>query len=439
MSAPLVLTLGSLTLGPQRLALAARAEAGVPVTDEELLQRGFAARYLPDTGRFQPLTPGPDFDRSHPGLRWWSPSRLDEWVPGAGSDRLGAYEAASAEDWPRLRAALAAGAGLLIVPVAESRDVLIEFLSQLRLFVQALEVEWVRPPLPRPAAEPGSGPNAQGLRIGFQGERGAYSELAVFSLFRSAQAQARPFKSFRDVYEAVLDGQVDGGLLPMENALAGPVYENFDLLAQYPDLEVLAETQIRIEHNLIARPGTPLEDIRKVLSHPQGLAQSAAFLDRHPAWERVPFYDTAGSVAHVAASSEPGLAAIASAVAAEVYGMTVLVRGVETDPRNFTRFFLIGRPGRRLDLSPAAPNKASLLFAAPDAPGSLSRCLAVLSRNGLNMKKIESRPIHGRPWSYRFFIDVEYTGLGESWDRALEDLKGCTEDLRVLGIYRSSL
>lgn len=273
------------------------------------------------------------------------------------------------------------------------------------------------------------------FRVAFQGERGAYSELAVYSLFPKDRTDLLPCKAFRDVYEAVLRGDADYAALPLENALAGSINDNYDLIIQYPDLHIVGETAIRIEHNLIGLPGTPLSTVKKVLSHPQGLAQSLAFLDSHPEWEKVPFYDTAGSVAHVAKTGDPTLAAIASAEAARVYGMEILQAGVETNHRNFTRFALIAP---RQTAAVGQPNKASVVFSTADSPGALSQCLAILAGHNLNMKRLESRPIHGQPWSYMFFVDVEVGEDGRNFRQAVAELEAKAESFRVLGLYRTA-
>ncbi|OHD11386.1 MAG: hypothetical protein A2Z96_03265 [Spirochaetes bacterium GWB1_48_6] len=310
-----------------------------------------------------------------------------------------------------------------------------ELYPQLKSLVFSLEKELIRPPLKKIVHIPEQTQNPGNSRtVAFQGERGAYSELAVFSLFDPKDTSAIPMKAFRDVYEAVLKGEVDYGLLPLENALAGSIHDNFDLLLQYPDLHIVAETQIRIEHNLIGLPGATLQDIKKVYSHPQGLAQSAAFLDQHPEWERVPFYDTAGSVAYVAEQKDPTLAGIASAVAAKFYGMEILKSGVETNPRNFTRFALIAPLG----VTPLGlVNKASLVFSTAHSPGALSDCLSILSQHQLNMRKIESRPIHGKPWSYMFYVDVEVPADMALFDAARKALTEKASEFRLLGAYPS--
>ncbi|MEI8093689.1 MAG: prephenate dehydratase [Spirochaetales bacterium] len=272
------------------------------------------------------------------------------------------------------------------------------------------------------------------LNIGFQGEHGAYSEMAVFQLFDRRIATAVPMFSFRDVFEAVEAGRLDFGIVPIENALAGAIDDNFDLLLEFDHLHIVAETQVRIEHNLIGRPGTPLSAIKKVLSHPQGLAQSRKFLEAHPEWETVPFYDTAGSVAHVAKTGDASLAAIASAEAARVYGMEILVAGVESNHQNFTRFFQLAP---RSVPQPAEPNKASIVFATADEPGALSKCLAVFASHSVNMKKLESRPIQGRPWDYMFYVDVALPAEAAQFDAAFAELNLVAQDLRLLGKYRA--
>jgi prephenate dehydratase len=339
-------------------------------------------------------------------------------------------------------AAVAAGApvvGLRNPPPA----VLAEVVTELKALAGLLGREFTR--IPKKAEGTarqgalGAGPARRysgrpGLRVAFQGEHGAFSEMAVFNLFSQEHSQAVPLPSFREVFAAVRAGDVDFGMVPIENALAGPINENYDLLQEFPDLHIVGETQVRVEHNLIGLPGTDLTTIRRVFSHPQGLAQSQQFLKSHPDWEAVPFYDTAGSVKHVAETKDPTLAAIASAEAARVYGMEILVPGVETNHRNFTRFFLIAR---RTEPGLGTPNKVSLVFGTADAPGALSRCLAVFANHGVNMTKLESRPIHGRPWDYLFYVDARLPADRTAFDAAVSELETVAQDLRVLGVYEA--
>ncbi len=279
-------------------------------------------------------------------------------------------------------------------------------------------------------------------RVAFQGERGAFSEHAAHLHFAGA-VEAVPVAEFRDVFEAVLAGRVRWGLVPVENSLTGSIHQNYDLLLQYPDISIVGEQKLRIVHNLIGLPGTTVDAIGRVFSHPQGLAQCVAFLDRHPRWERVSWYDTAGAVRHVAEIASPENAAIASEEAARVYGLAVLVQGIETNAQNYTRFFAIarGEAGERVRPSPSGrqgpDNKASLCFATADRPGALFAALKVLADRGLNMKKLESRPIPGKPWQYLFYLDVDLSGEPEVLRRALAELAAVTEDLRLLGTYRA--
>ena len=342
---------------------------------------------------------------------------------------------------PLALAAVAAGAPLVALrcpqPGAAS-----EVVTELKALAGLLGREFTRIPkkaegTARTGVASGTARRYTGLgsfRVAFQGEHGAYSEMAVFSLFPQDTCRAVPLPSFREVFSAVLAGEVDFGMIPIENALAGPINENYDLLLEFPDLSIVGETQVRVEHNLIGMPGASLAALRRVFSHPQGLAQSKQFLDAHPQWEAVPFYDTAGSVKHIAAQKDPTLAAIASAEAARVYGMEILAPGVETNHRNYTRFFLIARGAAPVV---GTPNKASLVFATADEPGALSRCLAVFSTHGVNMTKLESRPIHGRPWDYMFYVDARLPAKPGAFEATLAELGTVAKELRLLGVYEA--
>ncbi len=271
------------------------------------------------------------------------------------------------------------------------------------------------------------------LTVAFQGEHGAYSEKALLLYFGSS-AQSLPKSSFRAVFDAVLSGEARYGVVPMENSLAGSIHENYDLFLQFPDIKILGERRVRIRHTLIGTEGTDLSTIRKVYSHPQGLAQCSRFLDSLPQAERVPYYDTAGSVAFIAGQNDPSCAAIASEEAAGFYGMSVLKAGIETNPSNYTRFFLLGsseEPARE------GANKASLVFSVSDKSGALFICMKVLADKGINMTKLESRPIMGKPWEYMFYMDVEMPAEAALFDEAIEALKGTSDNLRVLGVYRA--
>ncbi len=274
---------------------------------------------------------------------------------------------------------------------------------------------------------------APAARVAFQGEKGAFSQKAIHQYFpEGTESVACP--QFRDVFEAVLEGRCAFGVVPVENSLTGSIHQNYDLLLQYPDIRVVGEKTIRIIHHLIGLPGAKLEEIRRVYSHPQGLSQCAAFLEKHPDWERIPYNDTAGAVIFVAREGRRENAAIAGEQAAQAYRMQILKSGIETHSRNYTRFLVIAREERAL---PDRPNKASLVFATPDKPGALYLALQVLAERRINMKKLESRPILGRPWQYMFYLDVDVPAEAGVFQQAMEALKGETQDLRVLGLYRA--
>jgi prephenate dehydratase len=380
-----------------------------------------------------PLAPGLLFlDTSFQTLRYpeWARTQARPWGP-----RLDSTDAV-----PLALAAVAAGASLVALPCANP-GALASVITELRALAGLLGRELTRVPKRAESATRAASPSVSkrysgrgALNVAFQGEHGAFSEMAVFNLFPEGETRAVPMPSFREIFSAVLAGDVDFSMAPIENALAGPINENYDLLLEFPDLHIVGETQVRVEHNLIGIPGTRLETIKRVLSHPQGLAQSKQFLDSHKTWEAMPFYDTAGSVKHVAETGDPSLAAIASAEAARVYGMEILVPGVETNHSNFTRFFLIAR---KTEPGQGTPNKASLVFATADEPGALSRCLAIFATHGVNMTKLESRPIHGRPWDYMFYVDLRLPADPASFDRTLAELGDVAKELRLLGVYEA--
>lgn len=298
-----------------------------------------------------------------------------------------------------------------------------------------------RIPLSLPSEKTGTGKakKASSLTVAFQGERGAFSELAIRRSFDES-ALTLPCKHFDGIFEALMQGEATYGMSPLENTLGGTIFETLDLLDRYPDIRVVGEQQIRIVHNLIALPGAKLEDIKKVYSHPQGLAQCVDFLRGELSHaETIPFFDTAGSVSFVKASNDKTLAAIAGSPAAAVHEMNILAEGIESNPRNYTRFYILCKEEMADAFRSVSPvNRASLRFTVQDRPGSLFEALLVLTKHGLNMKKLESRPIPGKPWEYSFFVETE---LGEegSFEHALEELKDCCASVRVLGTYTAGI
>ncbi len=268
--------------------------------------------------------------------------------------------------------------------------------------------------------------------IAFQGVSGAYSEKAIHSYFGD-DVTTSPQTEFKDVFESVLQGETAFGVVPVENSLAGTINENIDLLLRYPDISVVGEHKLRIVHNLIGVPGSSLEGIRKVYSHPQGLAQCADFIEKHKNMEGIPFYDTAGAVAYLKKLNDPSCGAIAGKEAARVYDMHIIKESIETNPRNYTKFFIITRTDKAKFED---PNRAAFVFSTPDKPGALFSCLKILADSGINMNKLESRPIQGKPWQYMFFLSVDLPGESKAFDAALIQIGNISEDLRVLGKYR---
>ncbi|MBN2510491.1 MAG: 3-deoxy-7-phosphoheptulonate synthase [Spirochaetales bacterium] len=270
-------------------------------------------------------------------------------------------------------------------------------------------------------------------RVGYQGEHGAYSERAVNTYFIRQEPESVPLPDFQTVFESVLKGEVDYGVVPIENTLGGSIHENYDNLLNFTDIQIIGEKKIRIEHNLIGFPGTAIDDIEVVYSHPQGLAQCTRFLKAMPKARPESHYDTAGSVKYIKEQGNTKQAAIASAEAAAYYGMEILKAGIETNPRNYTRFFILARTDA---FTVTSANKASFVFSTGNKPGALFICLKILAENGVNMTKLESRPIPGKPWEYMFYLDVDIPDAAGNYERAIGLLKEEALTFRVLGEYR---
>src|SRR5436309_7904427 len=269
----------------------------------------------------------------------------------------------------------------------------------------------------------------EGGAVAIQGEAGSFSHVAALETHGTV-IRLVPCATFVDLFRAVEGGEATRGIVPIENTLAGSVHENYDLLSAHA-LHVVAETELRIRHCLIARPRTTLPQIRRVASHPVALAQCRHFFLTHPDVVAVPAYDTAGSVRDVMSGKVDADAAIASKLAAELYGADVLAEGLEDHAENYTRFLVIARdPAPR---EQAESNKTSVMVSLGNTPGSLYRALGVFAAHGLNLTKIESRPLPGRPLEYLFYLDVVDPGLGIG--AAIGELRADTFGIRVLGTY----
>ena len=273
--------------------------------------------------------------------------------------------------------------------------------------------------------------------IAFQGARGAFSEEAARKLV-GPQTRVLPCESFEEVFRSLKSGTVSGAVVPIENTLAGSVHENYDHLVNF-EFPIVAETSVRIVHNLIVRKGVPFSEIKRVFSHPVALNQCLDFFHRNPQIERIPYYDTAGSVKMVVKEGLRDAAAIASAVAAEIYGARILRRSIESDRRNFTRFFLLRTAEfARRHVIPAdahAAWKTSLVFSTRNVPGALFRALSAFALRDLSLAKIESRPLRGRPWEYLFYVDFLGRVDTPNARNALNHLGELADFLRVLGCY----
>jgi prephenate dehydratase len=268
--------------------------------------------------------------------------------------------------------------------------------------------------------------------VAFQGEKGAFSHAAVKKLL-GEKVEAVPCQRFDQVFRTLKEGGVDAALIPIENTLHGSVHENYDHLLNF-DLPIIGETQVRIAHCLIASPGVTFRKVKKVYSHPVALNQCIKFFAAYPRLERVSFYDTAGSVKMVMEEQLEDAAAIASSVAAEIYGARILKRNLEDDRGNFTRFFLLNRPGTIKPME-GKEWKTSLVFTTRNIPGALFRSLSTFALRDISLAKIESRPLRGKPWEYLFYVDLLGRVDEPRIKKALGHLEELADTLRVLGSY----
>lgn len=272
------------------------------------------------------------------------------------------------------------------------------------------------------------------LRVAYQGVEGSYSHLTAQRRYAGTAEGVllEGFETFREAAGAVREGRADRALLPIENTTAGSINETYDLLAE-GGLTITAEAVSHIEHCLLGLPGARVEELRLVLSHPQGLLQCEDFLRASP-WIRTQAeFDTAGSARKVRDRNDPTVAAIAADSAARVYGLEVLRRGIQSQAGNYTRFVELAR--EPVPFPPDAPAKTALLVATPHRPGALAEVLGVFSRRGVNLAKLESRPIPGSPFQYRFYLDLEGHAVREPVRGALEEVEPLTVELRVLGSF----
>ena len=272
-------------------------------------------------------------------------------------------------------------------------------------------------------------------KIAFQGRRGAYSESAAYHLFGN-DIEVIPMDTFEQIFQGIETGAVDGGAIPIENSTAGSIYDNYDLLYKWRH-PIVGEVKLQISHSLCALPGTKLEDIKEVLSHPQGLAQCSRFFGRNPNIKSTAFYDTAGSAEEIAKRGDKTIGAIASAYAGKFYGLDILAEGIENLPGvNFTRFYAIQKVAN--PLPETGKIKTTLLFMLSDSgrSGALHAALGCFAKRDLNLTRIESRPHPDRPWEYIFHLSFEGNPKDEAVVEALEELQSYCDFVYRLGSFR---
>jgi len=274
------------------------------------------------------------------------------------------------------------------------------------------------------------------IKIAIQGEPGSFSHEAATKIAGEIGEEARiaPYSLSAEVFSALVRGDADAAAIPIENSLAGSVTEHFDLMLTH-EVTILRETLLRIRHNLIAISGAQINEIDRVFSHPVALAQCRRFLAEHPKMESFAFYDTAGSVKQLVELRDRHAAAIASTEAARYYGAQILQAGIEDNPENYTRFFYLRRTAEAVP-DPEA-NKISLAFTVENRVGTLVAALSELAKEGTNLTKIESRPVHGRPWEYVFYVDCQLH-KPEDGARAVKALRSHCSMVKELGRYKEA-
>jgi prephenate dehydratase len=268
------------------------------------------------------------------------------------------------------------------------------------------------------------------MRIAFQGEQGAYSEAAALRF--NASADVFPCATFEEVFGAVESSKTGYGILPIENSIGGSIHRNYDLLVQH-ELPIIGEVMLRVTHQLLAVAGTRLEDVKRIYSHPQALAQCERFLHGLSGVEIVATYDTAGSAKLIRDQDAHDAAAIASARAGEIFGLSVLASGIQDFDENITRFLVISRSATPL----GEPDKTSIVFTLHNEPGALFKALSVFALRNIDLTKLESRPIRGRAFEYLFYADISVPRQDLQCARALVHLAEFARSLRTLGSYAS--
>ena len=271
--------------------------------------------------------------------------------------------------------------------------------------------------------------------MGYQGVEGSFSDEALTSFF-GPDCPKRAYGEFEDVFAALQRGEIAYGVLPMENSSTGAIVEVYDLMRAY-ELYIVGEQYVGVNQNLLGLPGTQLDQLKEVYSHPQGFAQSSEFLKGHRDWKLTPYHNTAVSAQLVKRLGDRTKGAIASRRAAQLYGLEILAPEIENLKSNTTRFIIVGREFLPQTAGEAA-DKVSLEVSLDNRPGTLYRLLGYLAENHLNLVKIESRPARGVPWDYIMYLDFEGDFYSPAVQSALDRLRGDAASLRILGAYRKN-
>jgi prephenate dehydratase len=347
---------------------------------------------------------------------------------------------------PMARSAVAAGADGLMIEVHHDPDKALSDGAQSlypKQFGQLMRDIYVISPVvgkqldfaydrkPRGSEDEGCKENGrEKKRAAFLGMEGTFSHKACNQFFGN-KVSTVSLPSFRSIFDAVKTGEVDFGVLPLENSLTGSIHENYDFLLEY-DLRIVGEVTLRVKHHLIGLPGTKRERIQRVLSHPQVFQQCRLFLEpHHEEWALVSVTDTAKAVRLVREGGKQTDAAIGSREEAKIHGLEIIEEGIETNPRNFTRFVVIGKQS----LPKGPRSKSSLIFSTVNQSGALYRPLKIFADRGINLVKLESRPIPGKPWEYMFYVDLEEDVESPAFEPVLLSLEEHTDYLKILGSY----
>lgn len=294
--------------------------------------------------------------------------------------------------------------------------------------------------------------NDVGITCAYSGNQGAYAEQAIARYFDSDNIKEVAEPSFTDLFQKVTDGKVDFGIIPIENSLAGSVYDNYDNLSRFEDVSIVGTVTLNIRHALLGVKGARLQDVKNIFSHPQALSQCKKYLENHKDWHHIDAVSTATATKTVAELDSSENAAIASVINASLYKLDVLCEDIEDNPGNFTRFVVIAANNAELKtkIANVTPKTMSIIFKTKNTPGALYHCLGVIEKYKLNMSRLESRPIQGEPWRYWFYLDADLSSLAEGSvdgvsgdaksiieyvEKAVEELKTVGEDVRILGIY----